>query len=120
MISTQALIVQLHNKENWFVRMEKDSTTKQLQRLFFCRKSSQLILKLNCEVLILDATYKINKYKLLLLIIIEVTALNTSFYVKFTFMSSEYISDYVWVMEQLKELYDELEISYSDVLLTNT
>ncbi len=101
------------------VRMMKNPVTEQVERLFFCRKSSQLILQLNWEVLILDATYKTNKYKLPLLIITGVTALNTSFYLGFAFMSSEHTPDYVWVLEQLKELYDELDLPYPDVLLTD-
>ena len=70
-------------------------------------------------MLILDATYKTNKYKLPLLVITGVTALNTSFYVAFAFKKSEQTPDYVWVTEQLKELYDELHIPYPSVLLTD-
>lgn len=89
----QALMQQLHRREDWFVRVVKNTITQQVELLFFCRKSSQLILKLNHEVLILDATYKTNKYKLPLFIITGVTALNTSFYVGFAFMKSEYTPD---------------------------
>ena len=63
--------------------------------MFFTRKSSQDLLKINYEVLILDATYKTNRYKLPLLIITGVTALNTSFYVEFAFMSGENTEDYL-------------------------
>ena len=38
--------------------------------------------------------YKINKYKMSLLIIIEVTCLNISFFVAFYFMKNESFSDY--------------------------
>ena len=34
-------------------------------------------------------------------------------------MKAEYTEDYIWVMEQLQALYDELGISYPDVLLTD-
>ena len=101
------------------MRLVKNTVTEQIELLFFCRKSSQLILELNWEVLILDATYKTNRYKIPLLVITRVTALNTSFYVGFAFMKAEYTEDYVWVMEQLRDLYDELGIPWPDVLLTD-
>ena len=67
--------------------------------MFFARKSSQELLKINYKVLILDATYKTNRYKLSLLIITGVTTLNTLFYVGFAFMSGENTEDYLWVIE---------------------
>ena len=70
-----------------------------MEFLFFCRKSSQKILKFNHEVLILDAIYKMNKYKFSLFVIIEVTVLNSSFYVNFVFIKSKYILNYVWVIK---------------------
>ena len=39
--------------------------------------------------------YKINKYKLLLLIIIEIIALNIFFYIEFAFIKSKYTKNYV-------------------------
>ena len=63
--------------------------------------------------------YKMNKYKLPLLVITGVTALNTSFYVGFAFMRAEYTPDYTWVMGQVRALYDRLGLQYPSVLLTN-
>ena len=116
---TQALLVLLHANNNWFVRVKKDSSTQRLEHMFFARKSSQELLKINYEVLILDATYKTNRYKLPLLVITGVTALNTSFYAAFAFMSSESTEDYLWVIEQLRELYQHLDIPDPSVLLTD-
>ena len=99
--------------------MNKNPDTQQVKHLFFARKSSQLILRFNYEMLILDVIYKTNRYKLSLFIIIEITTLNFFFYVGFIFMKLKYISNYVWIMKQLKALYDEFKISYSNVLLTN-
>ncbi len=46
------------------------------------------------EVILMDCTYKTNRYKMPLLIIIEVIALNITFYVAFCFMKGENYSDY--------------------------
>jgi len=53
------------------------------------------MLKRNSEVLIMNCIYKINRYKMSLLIITEVTALNTSFFVGFCFMEAEKTANYV-------------------------
>ena len=115
----QTLLCQLDIQEDWFMRQEANVATQRLEYLFFVWKSSQLILELNCEVLILDATYKTNKYKLPLLVITGVTALNTSFYLGFAFMKAEYTSDYTWVMGQVRALYDRLGLQYPSVVLTD-
>jgi len=65
----------------------------------------------------MDCTYKTNKYKMSLLIIIGVTCLNTSFFVAFCFMKGENFGDYCWVLEALKRLYDHLDLPYSQVIL---
>lgn len=115
----QALMRNLHQRFDWFVRVDKHQITDRIENLFFARKSSQQILKLNHEVLILDCTYKTNRYKLPLMVITGVTGLNSSFYVGFAFMKSEFTKDYQWVMQALKELYDELDLPYPEVLLTD-
>lgn len=43
-------------------------------------------LKANSKILIMDCTYKSNKYQLLLLNIVGTTSLNTTFYVVFEFL----------------------------------
>ncbi len=43
----------------------------------------------------MNCIYKINHYKLSLLIIFKVTALNISFYIAFVFMLHEIIDDYI-------------------------
>ena len=50
-------------------------------------------------MLILNAIYKINKYKSSLFIIIEITILNFSFYVNFIFIKLKYILNYIWIIK---------------------
>ena len=49
----------------------------------------QKLLRENHEILLINCIYKINKYKMLLLIIIEVISLNIIFYVNFCFMKEK-------------------------------
>jgi hypothetical protein len=98
--------MKLFNKKHWFVR--HDSSTDNLERLFFAKDICQLMTKLNWETLIIDCTYKINRYFMSLCIIFEVTTLNISFYVLFVFLSSEHLVDYEWILIKLIELYEML------------
>ena len=63
--------------------------------MFFIKKTLEKLLKTNPKVLIMNPTYKTNRYKLPLLIISEVTTLNTSFYIAFGFILHETADDYV-------------------------
>lgn len=47
------------------------------------------------------------------------TALNTSFYVGFSFLRQERQEDYIWFLQQLKHLYRKLEIPYPKVVVTD-
>ncbi len=54
----------------------------------------QKLLYLNIEILIIDYIYKTNKYKISLIIIIEVIVLNITFYVEFYFIKRKNYNDY--------------------------
>jgi len=54
----------------------------------------QQLLRKNLEMLIINCIYKTNKYKILLLIIIEVTYLNISFFIIFCFIKDEIFNNY--------------------------
>ena len=79
----------------------------------------QLLLLKNFEVLIMNCIYKTNKYKMFLLIIIDVISLNIIFYVEFCFMKDENFSDYVWAFRVLRDLYIRLQLESSKVILSN-
>ncbi len=90
-----------------------------MPHLFFSRESSQIILKTNYEVLIMNCIYKTNKYKMLLMIIFDQIELHKIFYVAFCFMFKEKQNDYVWIMKQLKALYEKVKLSDSTIVVTD-
>jgi len=110
--STQALMKYLTEFLKWYVDSKKKELSDELQFLFFTSKCMQELLREYYEVLIMDCTYKTNKYKMPLLIITGVTALNITFYVGFCFMKGETYSDYEWVMKALVRLYNHLDLPY--------
>lgn len=56
---------------------------------------------------------------MLLLIICESSALHTNFYVAFCFIAQEKTPDYIFAMQQLKSLYQTLELSSPTVAVTD-
>lgn len=103
----QALMVELHKRTDWYTHYVEDDDDRN-ERLFFAMVSFQKILKYNYEVLLIDATYKTNKYKMPLIIISGVTPLNTSYYVAFAFDSKETLEVYKWLLKCIKDLYEFL------------
>ncbi len=103
LLPVQALLKEITMSDKWFTIFHP--STGCLQHLFFAKKSSGKILKINWGILLIDCTYKTNRYRMPLCIISEVTGLNTSFYIGFAFLSSETSADYIWVLECLAKLY---------------
>jgi hypothetical protein len=117
MTSVQTLMHEL-DTDDWTYSFRKNRFN-QVSHLFFSRKSSQIILKTNYEVLIMNCIYKTNMYKMLLMIIFDQIALHKTFYVAFCFMIKEKQNDYVWIMKQLKALYRQSDLSDPTIFVTD-
>ena len=68
----------------------------------------------------MDCTYKTNAYRMPLCIINGVTALNTTFYIGFAFLSHETVEDYMWVLASYKGLIEPLDIPDPTVFVTDS
>lgn len=78
------------------------------------------ILNYNYEILLIDAIYKMNKYKISLIIISGVTPLNISYYISFVFISKETYEMNKWLFECIKNFYKYLNIPDLNFILTDT
>ena len=65
----------------------------------------------------MDCIYKINKYRMSLLVMMSHTVLGTSFYIAFAFLVSKEEKDFVWVLTMLQALYRHLGLSDSSVVV---
>lgn len=101
------------------MKSKKKLYNEKLKFLFFTSKCMQKLLHENFKISIMNCIYKINKYKMLLLIIINITSLNIFYYVIFCFMKDKSFNDYVWVMKTLKWLYKKLVLSFSEIILSD-
>ena len=84
--SNQIFLLKLH-REKWFVKIQLNEKIKRVKRLFFVNKIilENFLIK-NFEILIMNCIYKINRYKMFPLIIVDETILNITFYVAFAFL----------------------------------
>src|SRR5438045_8616186 len=99
----EALIAVL--KEGEFHFNYRIDTIGRVTHLFFAHPKSVDLLTKYPDVLLLDCTYRTNKFKMPLLNIVSNTCLDSNFHAAFCFLAKEEEGDYVWAMEQLKELF---------------
>ncbi len=57
--------------------------------------------------LLLDCTYRINRYKMPLLNIVGCTGMNTTIQLALVFLCSETENDYIWALTGLREMLRE-------------
>ncbi|KAG6983952.1 PKS-NRPS hybrid synthetase [Fusarium oxysporum f. sp. conglutinans] len=87
--------------------------------VFFTNADSLAYTKTYPEVMMLNCTYKTNKYKMPLLDIVGIDACGKSFCIAFAFMSGEEEADYLWVLSRLREVYKAQGIALPSVILTD-
>lgn len=106
-------------RDNWYFQFRMQEISHEVTHLFFVEKHTVEILKGNSEVFLMDCTYKTNKFKLPLLVIIGHTSLGITFYVGFAFLAKEHEEDFVWVLTALKEYLVQTEVDAPEVLVTD-
>ena len=82
---------------DWVFAVKKDESNH-VQNLFFAHQKQMELLLANPDVLLMDCTYRTNRYKLPLLHILGCTNLQTFFSAGFCFLSSETQADYHWAI----------------------
>ena len=100
-------------KDNFKRKDEKN------KKAFFINKQVIKTLYKNFKILIINCIYKINKYKMLLLTIIEYMIINFTFIVNFTFLIKEIANYYDWILNYLKTLYVDLKFINFCVIVIN-
>src|SRR6266536_3138291 len=74
----------------------------------------------NPEVLVLDATYKINRFRMPLVNIIKMIRINRNFYTTSVFLAGEKENNYNIIFSDLKDLYDFWKLLYPLIFVTDT
>lgn len=102
--ATDALLAHLQERHIHH-RPFVSKTTGCLLRLFVALPESIQHLTQNPDVLLMDATYKTNRFNMPLVDTVGIDSCNKTFFISFAFMSSETDLDYEWVTQCNLELY---------------
>ncbi|XP_038717231.1 protein FAR1-RELATED SEQUENCE 5-like [Tripterygium wilfordii] len=96
----QSLMSFLHEHMYLFYYRTND-ITNELQDLFFAHPDSLEILRAFPHVLLMDATYKTNRFRMPLLEIVGVTPTNMTYCIAFVLLNSEKEYNYTWALRCL-------------------
>lgn len=110
----EALLDNLSTSD-WIFDLKKDSENH-IQYLFFAHKKQVELLRANPDVLLMDCTYRTNKYKLPLLHILGCTNLGTFFSAGFCFIRTETEQDYYWAVSTF---LSQTEIPHPQVFISD-
>ncbi|XP_028067424.1 uncharacterized protein LOC114270176 [Camellia sinensis] len=86
-------------------RCEEGSMT--VTDLFWAHPVSLDLLRTCPHVLIMDCTYKTNRYRLTLLEIVRVTSTHMTFSVAIAYLQTERVDNYAWALQTLRDLMDD-------------
>ena len=99
--------------------------SKVVSDIFWTHPDSVKLLNAFNIVLLMDSTYKTNKYMLPLLEIVGVTSIRLTFSVAFVLLSTERENNFIWTLQRLKELffrgdvYPQVIVNDRDLALMN-
>ncbi|KAK2634898.1 hypothetical protein Ddye_029690 [Dipteronia dyeriana] len=99
------------NEHNYIEWHQSQEDIDCITDLFWAHRSTFELLQAFPRVLIMDCTYKTNKYRYPLLEIVTVTSTNLTFYVGITLFQFECEDNYVWALERLKKIMEDKMLS---------
>ena len=117
--ATQAFLRLLkEDKRIFYYDVDRDEYGR-LCRFFWVYEDHLVQWKKNAEVLLMDNTYKVNRFNLPLFEITGVTALNTNFNCGYCLAAREDTGTFTWILTRLKIVLGRAEIAEPAVVLTD-
>ncbi|KAH9152352.1 hypothetical protein AeRB84_005201 [Aphanomyces euteiches] len=114
---TQHLLNELQ-KNGDFSRHRLDMDGR-LSHLFFASHEVLDVFKVNYDIIMMDCTYKTNKFGMPLLNFIGVSGMNTTLHLAHCFMAGESPDDYTWALTTLKECLSSHAFPSPSVILVD-
>ncbi|CAG8747078.1 13358_t:CDS:1 [Cetraspora pellucida] len=103
----QALVDELQGGN--FLYKYKCNNNGSVTHIFFTHKESVSLSHQYSTVILIDCTYKTNKFKMLLLNVIGITSFNKTFFSCFIFMKDEDKDDYKWALTNVMSIFDGMQ-----------
>jgi hypothetical protein len=102
-----------------FLSYSKQDSTDKLTHLAFFGLQSLELWRLHPDILLIDSTYKTNRFDLPLVNIVGSTTNNRSFFVGSAFIQTETTSSFIWLLECIQELYKQAELPDPRIIITD-
>jgi hypothetical protein len=104
-----------HLRDDGYIYRVKVAADNTLEALFFCKPDDVQKARLYGQMVIIDATYKTNKFRLPLVNIVTVDNNLRTVRIALCFVTSEQTPSYIWVVQKLSESnyinrYDQADI----------
>ncbi|KAJ5195560.1 uncharacterized protein N7498_008998 [Penicillium cinerascens] len=112
----QALLMELPKDNDWIFRHKLDYEGH-LTALFCIHRTSLEMLRRHPWVILMDCTYKTNRYGLPLLDIVGLVSTGQTCYIAFAFIQDEKQDTYEVVLHCLAEAYESLSLQYPRTIL---
>ena len=97
-------LVKLLVEKHFTYYTRENHTTNALEDIFFVHPHSFTMWCAFPHVLMIDATYDTNMYKMAFVQVVGMTSTNQSFAVAHAFISAEKVDNYLWVLERIKSM----------------
>ncbi|KAI3816744.1 hypothetical protein L1987_16448 [Smallanthus sonchifolius] len=98
------ILENLLSSKKYVYYTREDLVTNSVEEIFFVHPKSYEMWRAFPHVLMIDATYKTNMYKLPFVQVVGVTSTHQSFCVAHAFISKEREENFVWVLLQIKAM----------------
>lgn len=119
MFKIEHLMTQLQDEEQYFHAAQYDESAH-LTKLFLAYRPAITVFKPHPDVILMDCTYKTNRYSMPLLNIIGITGMGTMIHLANCFLDSESEADgYTFAITHLKRLLTKFEIPEPRLILTD-
>lgn len=98
-------LFKLIEEANYVYWIRKKDDSEVVRDIFWAHPDSVKLLNIFPIVLVMDSTYKTNKYRQSLFEIVGMTSTELTFAVAFAYMESEQTENFCWVLDKLKQLF---------------
>ena len=106
-----------HLTQSGYTYYDRVNENNELEELFFVHPTSYALWCTFPEIMLIDSTYNTTLFKLPFLEIVGLTSTNKTFSMAFSFLNSEKMPNFQWVLERVKMVIDETY--YPRVIVTD-
>jgi hypothetical protein len=103
-------LMKLLDDNNYFFKARTNGESEYVHDIFFAHPKSVCLFNTFPTVLLMDSTYKTNKYGMPLFEIVGETSCEETYSVGFAFMSSEKEENFTWMLQQCMALLRSKEV----------